>query len=138
MKDVYICPVGNELCFFENASKKGIKYRRYKYLKCSTCPKRNLCTTSKTGRTIQRWEHEDILEQVKKDTLNHNEIYKQRRSIVEHPFGTIKRSFGYSFFLRKQMENVDAETASMFIAYNLKRLLNMFTVKELIKKIKTG
>ena len=52
---------------------------------------------------------------------NNNEVYKQRRCIVEHPFGTIKRSLGYSFFLRCRQENVDAEAASMFIAYNFKR-----------------
>ena len=37
---------------------------------------------------------------------NNNEVYKQRRCIVEHPFGTIKRSLGYSFFLRCRQENV--------------------------------
>ena len=41
--------------------------------------------------------------------------YKQLT--IEHPFGTVKRSLGYSFFLRKRIENVDAEASSMFIAY---------------------
>lgn len=93
---------------------------------------RKACTSSMSGRTIQRWEHEDILESVYQDTWN-NDIYKQRRCIVEHPFGTVKRSFGYSFFLRRQMDNVDAEASSMFIAYNFKRLLSMFSTQKLIK-----
>ena len=38
---------------------------------------------------------------------NNNEVYKQRRCIVEHPFGAIKRSLGYSFFLRCRQENVN-------------------------------
>ena len=63
---------------------------------------------------------------------NNNEVYKQRRCIVEHPFGTIKRSLGYSFFLRCRQENVDAEAASMFIAYNFKRLLSMFSTEKLV------
>ena len=67
-------------------------------------------------------------------TLDNNDIYKQRRCIVEHPFGTVKRTLGYSFFLRKQRDNVDAEASSMFIAYNFKRLLSMFSTQELIKK----
>ena len=54
--------------------------------------------------------------------------------IVEHPFGTVKRSLGYSFFLRREKENVDAEASSMFIAYNFKRLLSMFSTHELVKK----
>ena len=65
---------------------------------------------------------------------NNNEVYKQRRCIVEHPFGTIKRSLGYSFFLRCRQENVDAEAASMFIAYNFKRLLSMFSTEELVMR----
>ncbi|EDS06770.1 hypothetical protein CLOSCI_02052 [[Clostridium] scindens ATCC 35704] len=40
------------------------------------------------------------METVYKKTMDNNEVYKQRRCIVEHPFGTIKRSLGYSFFLR--------------------------------------
>ena len=29
-QDIYICPSGNSLFFFESTSKNGIKYRRYK------------------------------------------------------------------------------------------------------------
>ena len=84
---------------------------------------------------FSKWEHEDILESVYADTWNNNDIYKQRRCIVEHPFGTVKRSLGYSYFLRREMENVDAETASMFIAYNFKRLLTMFSTRKLLEML---
>lgn len=133
-QDIYICPTGNILSFFENTSKNGIKYRRYKCSECNSCKYKNVCTSSSRGRTLQRWEHEDILDAVRQDTLNNNDVYKQRKCIVEHPFGTIKRTLGYSFFLRRQIDNVDAEASSMFIAYNIKRLLSMFSTKELIKK----
>lgn len=135
-KDVYICPAGKVMPFFENTSKNGLKYRRYKCRDCNDCKYKNACTSSVTGRTLQRWEHEHILDEVHADTWNNNEIYKQRRCIVEHPFGTLKRTLGYSYFLRRQMLNVDAEAASMFIAYNLKRLFTMFSTKELLKMIK--
>ena len=75
-----------------------------------------------------------VLDRVCAGTEGHNDIYKQRRCIVEHPFGTIKRQLGYTFFLRRGTENVDAECASMFIAYNLKRLVGMLSVAELKKK----
>ena len=133
-QDIYICPAGNKLSFFENTSKNGIKYRRYKCSECNSCKYKNVCTSSSRGRTLQRWEHEDILDTVRQDTLNNNAVYKQRRCIVEHPFGTIKRTLGYSFFLRRQIDNVDAEASSMFIAYNIKRLLSMFSTQELVKK----
>ena len=29
-KDIYICPAGQQLEFFENTSKNGMKYRKYK------------------------------------------------------------------------------------------------------------
>lgn len=86
--------------------------------------------------TLQRWEHEAVLEAVHEKTWSRNETYKQRRCIVEHPFGTVKRSLGYSFFLRKRIENVDAEASSMFIAYNLKRLFAVFSTQELIAKFR--
>ena len=132
--DEYTCPAGNRLRFFENTSKNGMKYRKYKCTDCNSCKYKKDCTTSSSGRTIQRWVHEDVLETVYNETLNNNEFYKQRRCIVEHPFGTIKRSLGYNFFLRRRQENVDAEAASMFIAYNFKRLLSMFSTEELVMR----
>lgn len=101
--DAYICPAGNEMPFFENTAKNGIKYRRYKCNKCNSCKYKEQCTSSVTGRTVQRWEHEKILDLVYLDTLKNNEVYKQRRSIVEHPFGTVKRSLGYNYFLRREI-----------------------------------
>lgn len=133
-KDIYICPAGQQLEFFENTSKNGMKYRKYKCSSCSNCKYRDNCTSSQNGRTLQRWEHEALLEKVHEITYSNNDTYKQRRCIVEHPFGTVKRSLGYSFFLRKRTENVDAEASSMFIAYNFKRLLTMFSTQELIEK----
>lgn len=132
--DEYTCQAGDRLRFFENTSKNGMKYRKYKCTDCNSCKYKKDCTTSSSGRTIQRWVHEDVLETVYNETLNNNEVYKQRRCIVEHPFGTIKRSLGYSFFHRRRQENVDAEAASMFIAYNFKRLLSMFSTEELVTK----
>ena len=77
--DVYICPAGNELSFFENTSKNGMKYRKYKCSNCNSCKYKSACTTSVKGRTIQRWVHEDILESVDQNTWNNNDIYKKRR-----------------------------------------------------------
>lgn len=133
-RDIYICPTGQRLDFFENTSKNSLKYKKYKCSSCADCKYRNSCTSSKSGRTIQRQEHESVLDAVYEETWNNNNIYKQRRCIVEHPFGTVKRALGYSFFLRRKIENVDAEAASMFIAYNFKRLLSMFSTQELVEK----
>ena len=135
-KDIYICLGFQELRFFDNTSKNGLKYKRYKCSNCNNYLKKNQCTTSTTGRNLQRWEHENILDEVRDYTLTNNEVYKLRRSIVEHLFGTVKRTLGYTYFLRKELDNVNAESASMFIAYNLKRLLSMYSVQELSKRFK--
>lgn len=133
-RDCYVCPEGRDMPFAENTTKHGKKFKKYRCADCNNCPKKKLCTTSVKGRVIERWEHESVLEKVNENTLANHDIYKQRRCIVEHPFGTIKRQWGYTYFLRKRRENVDAECSSIFIAYNLRRLLSMLSVPELVEK----
>ena len=38
--------------------------------------------------------------------------------IVEHPYGTIKRSFGYTYFLLKGLKKVRGELSLICFAYN--------------------
>ena len=134
-KDVYICPNDKNLGFFENSLKNGLKYRRYKCSDCLSCPFKEKCTTSKTGRTIQRWEYESILEDVHSFTLENEDIYRKRRNIVEHPFGYFKRALHFTYFNRKGLNNVDAETQLMGIAYNLRRLFTMFPKVQDLEKV---
>lgn len=54
--DEYICPAGNKLSFFENTSKNGMKYGKYKCPNCNSCKYKKACATSKSGRTVQRWD----------------------------------------------------------------------------------
>lgn len=111
-----------------------MKYKRYKGGDiCLSCPVYNLCTKAKTGRNIQRWEHEELLEKLKEDTEANNATYKKRSQIVEHPFGTIKRSLGYTFFLGKGLDSVNAEAALIGVAYNFKRLTKIKKVSEIVK-----
>ncbi|WP_077706730.1 IS1182 family transposase [Virgibacillus dokdonensis] len=132
--DTYRCPQGKELPYKENTSKNGMKYKRYKGGDiCLSCPVYNLCTKAKTGRNIQRWEHEELLEKLKEDTEANNATYKKRSQIVEHPFGTIKRSLGYTFFLGKGLDSVNAEAALIGVAYNFKRLTKIKKVSEIVK-----
>lgn len=132
--DTYLCPEGKEIPYTENTSKNGLKYKKYIGGKiCLSCPVYGLCTKAKKGRSIQRWEHEEILEKLKEDTKANNEIYKKRSQIVEHPFGTIKRNFGYTYFLCKGLDSVNAEAALIGVAYNLKRLTKIKKVTEIVE-----
>src|SRR5699024_876239 len=82
--DTYLCPEGQELPYMENTSKNGLKYKKYIGGEvCLSCPLYQICTKAKRGRSIQRWEHEEILDKLKEDTKANNEIYKKRSQIVE-------------------------------------------------------
>ena len=57
---------------------------------------------------------------------------KQRKSIVEHPFGTIKRSMDQGYFLTRGLPGVRTEMSLTMLAYNIKRALSIKGVQELI------
>jgi len=56
--------------------------------------------------------------------------------IVEHPFGTIKRGLGFTYFLTRGIENVRTENRMHMLTYNIKRVLNIFSVPDLTCKLK--
>lgn len=132
LNDTYKCPSGYILPFKWHSTEDGKKYKRYictDYLKCG---KKELCTSSKTGRSISRFSDEDIIEKVDEITLKKNDIYKRRGSIVEHPFGTIKRHFGFTYFLTRGLSSVNSEGSLICFAYNLKRLINIVGTRKLV------
>jgi transposase len=59
-----------------------------------------------------------------------------RKRVVEHPFGTVKRWNDGSYLLLKGLGKVDGEFALSFLAYNMKRAINMVGVVELIERMK--
>jgi len=60
-----------------------------------------------------------------------------RRQTVEHPFGTLKAWMGSTHFLMKTLEKVRTEMSLHVLAYNIKRLIQMFGVGPLIRAIQT-
>lgn len=137
-KDTYTCPQGNTLK--SNASTyKGRNYRfkQYKTNKCKNCPVRSLCTTSKAnGKIIQRSEYQQFIENNKKNVEQNPQAYKRRQAIVEHPYGTIKRQWGFDHITTKRTKlRASADVGLMFIAYNLKRIWNIINLsKSALKK----
>jgi len=63
------------------------------------------------------------------------EIYRQRKSLCEHPFGTVKRSMDGGYCLTKGKRNVTGEFALIFLAYNLKRVINILGTKKLVEAV---
>jgi hypothetical protein len=70
------------------------------------------------------------------NTEENKKFIEKRKEIVEHPFGTIKRSFGYTYFLLKGIEKVRGEFSLVCFVYNLKRVLNIVGTKGLMEAIK--
>ncbi|EMR03923.1 IS1182 family transposase [Cesiribacter andamanensis] len=143
-KDHYTCPQGqilttNGSCYEVN---KPASYRKnatpnlakhYKTKACLSCPVKALCTASKAGRLIVRSEHASAIEANNRRVDLRKEAYRQRQAIVEHPFGTIKRAWGYTFTLMKGLEKVNGELALIFTCYNLRRAMSILGVKELLR-----
>ncbi|SNT32932.1 Transposase DDE domain-containing protein, partial [Anaerovirgula multivorans] len=133
-KDIYICPGGKEL---QNISKTSSKDKVYRNTKaCSKCKHKDKCTTSKKGRVIKRGPYQETYDEVDKITLENKELYRQRQMIVEHPFGTIKRALGFTYFLTRGNENVKSESCMHFFTYNLIRVINILGAKELTRILK--
>ena len=57
---------------------------------------------------------------------------KQRRSIVKHPFGTIKWLMGNPRFLLRGLKKAKAELALSVLSYSLKRAINIHGLHMLI------
>jgi len=99
---------------------------------CKSCSLKNNCIPAKTPyKQIYRWEHEEIIEihSKKMQTQEAKAIIKKRGSIVEHPFGTIKRTLGWDHFLLRSKKKVAGENALIMFTYNFKRLLNLIGIQ---------
>jgi hypothetical protein len=59
-----------------------------------------------------------------------------RRQTAEHPFGTIKCWVGATHFLTKKLPKVATEMALNVLAYNLKRVLAILGVSELMEAMR--
>ena len=58
-----------------------------------------------------------------------------RRQTVEHPFGTFKAWMGSTHFLTRTLEKVKTEMSLQVLAYNMKRMINIFGVNPLMQAI---
>ncbi|MTI56647.1 transposase [Geosporobacter ferrireducens] len=112
---------------------KELVYRNTKA--CKVCEYKDKYTTSKRGRAITRDINQDILDKVDERSNSNKELYKQRKVIVEHPFGTIKRWWGYSYFLTRGLKSVKTEASLTFLAYNIKRVINILGIREMTSRL---
>jgi len=134
-KDVYLCPAGKELTHRFNTEEQDRQLRYYRARDCKSCALKKQCTRNQGNRTITREADEGLMEAMAVRVAAHPEKMKLRKQLCEHPFGTLKRWFGYSYFLVKGLPKVRCEWTLMTLAYNLKRVLNLVSFEQLMAAV---
>ena len=141
-KDVYICPNKLQLptngTWYEHKGNRiGLKTRKYKQYTlpakiCKECPFAEKCLGNRLkswhGKTIERTDQDDVIEANLKRVTQDRAAYQKRKEIIEHPFGTIKRTYGYYYTLLRTKKKVTGEFALIYLCYNLRRVISILGV----------
>ena len=128
----YICPAGEKLTYRMTTTEAGKAMHRYWSSVCAPCALKQHCTTS-PQRRIARWEHEEVLERAQGRLDQRPDAMIVRRSTVEHPFASIKAWMGATHFRMKTLKHVATEMALHVLANNLKRVMALLGVPELLR-----
>lgn len=137
--DQYTCPAGQALTtngrwYFKKHGKTTNRMKHYKTKACLSCPCFERCTKNKAGRLIERTEHAQVIEANKIRIELNKELYRKRQAIVEHPYGIIKRQWGFYYIMtKKTIKHASADVGLIFTAFNLKRIFNIIDL-DLLKK----
>jgi len=139
--DTYTCPQqitlksnGNWYTKNRGKHREEIQVKQYKTKECKHCPVKTLCTKNKDRRILERSEYSENIEQNRKNMEENPGLYKRRQAIVEHPYGTIKRQWGFSYIMTKKgIKRASADVGLIFTVYNLRRIMNILDA-ELFKK----
>lgn len=129
--DIYLCPNGAKLGKARESQDRGKKVFFYVNREaCGKCPLRSKCTTTQF-RSVSRWEHEPCLERMAAQMAAHPEKLKARKTLIEHPWGTIKWLLPGGFLVRG-IRKVGAEVSLAHWVYNFKRLMAIVGLKGLM------
>ena len=139
-KNIYICPEGKSVLYKHKEKNSGRESYMYQCQSCQGCAVRAECTTNKVGRTIRRSVNAEVMDSYneKMQTKEGKQILSKRKELVEHPFGTLKRNLGYTYFLLRGTDKVSAEFKFMGFVYNFKRVINILGAEKLIKLFEGG
>ena len=115
----------------------------YNTTACASCPCK--CTVSRYYRFEIDMPEAEFTTDYDDWNLSVNQIkikpdknfVKARKSIVEHPFGTLKRNMDAGYCLTRGLRNVGGEFSLAFLAYNMKRAINIVGSERLMEYIST-
>jgi len=133
--NVYLCPGDQELHPYGEPHRRagtGTLYTRYSRPPgaCQDCPLKASCLPASGRRQIERSEHAPVVEALRQRMADQGPArLRQRAGLVEHPFGTLKRWFGWDHFLVRGFEKVWGEMSLMVLGYNLTRVIHILGVQ---------
>lgn len=139
--DSYRCPAGailTSLGTWHNkkgeANETSFRFKTYRTGACKTCALKSQCTKL-NKRIIQRSEYQDAVDINDNNIKQNPQYYKRRQAIVEHPFGTIKRHFGFTHTLLKGLQKVNGEMNLIMLCYNFLRTKNILGFTKMLEAI---
>ena len=164
-RNLVYCPNGEILR--QKCVKKNGNIRYANKNACRHCPNRNKCYKGKNewkeidftkdclekpcrdwlkaeGKTPDKNKapkgkyHFEMKKVVKFFLKPNREKTAERMCLSEHPFGTIKRAMGFTYFLLKGMRKVTGEFALMCLGYNIKRAKNLLGFDKMMELMVTG
>jgi len=139
--DTYTCPTGAQLTstgtWHSKKTEAGeiiYRFKSYRTIACKTCTLRNQCTVLEK-RVIQRSEFQNVIDINNNNIKQNPQYYKRRQAICEHPFGSIKRQWGYTYTLLKGLQKVDGEMNLIMFCYNFMRTKNIMGFEKMMQAI---
>lgn len=131
--DCYTCPQGKIMKTNGRWHQaKTYRFKRYTTTACKTCPAKTECSKAVCGKAIQRSEFQEYVDRNKTLIDENKQLYRKRQQIVEHPYGTIKRQWGFNYIItKKYIERAEADFGFIMTAYNLRRIINIVGMKRL-------
>ena len=127
--DTYLCPAGKTVERKQLHRKDRAVLYQARAADCGACAIKPHCTQS-PQRMLSRHLDDDALNRMHQRATP--ELMRLRRSIVEHPFGTLKyRIFGHPRLLLRGLSGAKTEIAIAVMAYNLKRMVNLLGASRL-------
>lgn len=136
--DTYQCPANQTLAF---AYKDNILKRRAYQISnkkiCMQCPHFGVCTKSKQGRRIYRYDNEELVEKYEAQYRNpqSQKVYKKRKEKAELPFGHIKRNLKFDSFLLRGKDGANAEISVAGSCFNIARMITLLGVPVLVNTL---
>jgi hypothetical protein len=135
-RDVYRCPNGAVLTRQRVMQDKGRNLIHYhQAAACAACPLKARCTPA-AFRTVSRWEHEACLERMAAAVAAAPEKLAQRKTLIEHCWGTLKWLLPGGCLVRGKVK-VGAEVSLAHFGYNLKRALAVVGLEKLLAGLAT-